>query len=549
MVAELHSASAPAPSIRQLLDARPLKLLALGFILIVLLMTVLVAATLSRIDAMRKHLGNIVTEHNSHSALTYRMLDAARSRSIALQRIVFDDDPFVRDAEMMRFYELATEVGAARNAFLTLELTRKERDLMQAQAQIIAEVLRAQQQVLEHVQAERLVQARAVLFNEATPAQLRFYDSMGEMIRLQQEEVSEAAGKAAALERQAHRILLLGGGGAVLLSVLIAAFSIQRMRRLMRGIRDGSDHLEETVAQRTAELTEREEIMRRMTSAANDAVIIIDDHDAVTFWNEAAERIFGYSAQEVLGHSLHEIIMPERYRKEYAPGFAVFSETGMGRFVGQTREVMAKRRGGGEFAAELSLSGVKIRGRWNAIGLVRDITDRKRAEDVLKQLATVDPLTGVANRRRFDEVMDAEIKRAERYRLPLTLLLFDIDLFKRINDEHGHLAGDRVLAELARLVAENVRANDHLARWGGEEFVVLGTHCDEDCMGQFAEKLRGLIAAYRFPDVGTVTCSFGVSALRPRESAASLVARADEALYQAKSLGRNRVCRARPVGA
>lgn len=537
------------PSIRELLDARPTKLLAVGFVVIVLLMLVLVLSTFSRIDAIGQHLDEIVTEHNSHGALVYRMLDAARGRSIALQRIVFDEDPFVRDAEMVRFNALETEMAEARRAFLKLELSPRERAAMEAQARTIAVVLRAQQTVIDQVQEARFAEARNTLFGEATPAQLKVYDSLGEMIRLQQEAVSEEAGKASALGKEAHSILLAGGAGAVLLSGLIALFSIQRIRVLMEGIRVGSERLEETVAERTAELQEREEIMRRMTGAANDAVVMIDEHDAVTFWNQAAEKIFGYAAEEVMGRSLHDLIMPERYRGQYAPAFANFSETGTGQFVGETREVAAQRRDGSEFPAELSLSAVKVRGGWRAIGLARDISDRKRAEEALKLLATTDQLTGVANRRKFDEVLDAEAKRSSRHGHPLTLLLIDVDFFKAVNDKYGHQVGDQVLVELARLVSENVRSNDHFARWGGEEFILLATDCDEACMEHFAEKLRGLIAAHPFPEVKRITCSFGLSGLRPGDTTANLVARADEALYRAKSLGRNQVCRARVVDA
>jgi diguanylate cyclase (GGDEF)-like protein/PAS domain S-box-containing protein len=535
------------PSIRELLDARPTKLLALGFATIVVLMIVLGVSTLKRINQIRSHLNEIVVEHNFHSAFTYRMLNAARNRSIALHRIVFDEDPFVRDSEMLRFYALATEFGEARNELARLPLTAKEEAVLAQQGRLVSEVLQAQQKVIDHVQDAHFSSARAVLFDEAMPAQLKIYDSLGDMIRLQQEEVTQEAEAASRLERQAHRFLLVGGSGAVLLSIVIAMFSIQRMRVLMRGIRDSTEHLEETVAARTADLQEREEILRRLTTAANDAVVMIDEHDTVTFWNHAAEKIFRYTEQEALGRNVHDLIMPERYRSEFAAAFAIFSETGRGRFVGQTRELIAQRRGGEEFPVELSVSAVMVKGRWHAIGLVRDITDRKHAEAALNRLATTDPLTGVANRRKFDEVLDAEVKRSARYGLPLTLLLFDIDHFKEVNDRHGHLVGDQVLSELARLVSENVRVNDHFARWGGEEFAVLATHCDENLTEHFAEKLRMLVGSHDFPTVGRLSCSFGLSGLRQGDTTQELVARADEALYRAKSLGRNRVCRARQV--
>lgn len=164
----------------------------------------------------------------------------------------------------------------------------------------------------------------------------------------------------------------------------------------------------------------------------------------------------------------------------------------------------------------------------------------------LRSKAHTDALTGLFNRLRFDHAMVEEIARAERYRTPLSMIIFDIDHFKRVNDTHGHQAGDQVLVRLARLAAGSVRNLDVLARWGGEEFVLLTPGCDIGAAEQAAEKLRQKIASTPFETVGQVTSSFGVAQFAPGDSAQSLVARADEALYQAKGAGRNRVVIALP---
>lgn len=531
-----------------LLALRPSAVVAAGFAVVLALMLVLIALTYSRVHLLHGALEEVVEEHNEHSAQTFRMQEAARRRSQILHRIVFDDDPFVREEQTVLFYSLATEFGEARKRFMLLRLTPDEKDAVNVLSVAVADTLQAQQQVIELSQAGNVTEARRILFDRAIPTQLRVYEALGQLVRYQQVEVAEYGARATHYERQARWMLLVGGGVALLLSALLALFAVLRIRSLVATIRAHAVGLERIVAERTAEVREREEVLHRMASAANDAVVMIDHHDVVTFWNRAAEQIFGFPAEEAIGHCLHDLIMPERYREMMKPAFAVFSETGKGSFVGGMREVTALRRDGSEFAAELSLSAVQVQGNWHAIGLVRDITDRKRAENVLKQMATTDPLTGVSNRRKFDEVLDAELKRAIRYQMPLTLVLFDIDRFKSINDTHGHVVGDQVLVEMARLVAENVRANDHFARWGGEEFALLATHCDEALTEQFCEKLRALIETYVFPEAGQVTCSFGLSALRPDDSVRTLVERADEALYRAKSLGRNRVCRARGEG-
>ncbi|MEZ0219100.1 MAG: diguanylate cyclase [Tardiphaga sp.] len=159
----------------------------------------------------------------------------------------------------------------------------------------------------------------------------------------------------------------------------------------------------------------------------------------------------------------------------------------------------------------------------------------------LRFRAHTDPLTGLSNRLRFNEATALEMSRAQRYGTPLSLVLYDIDHFKTINDTYGHLAGDKVLIELSRFVGARIRVSDILARWGGEEFAILLPESDALEAAQFAEILRGSIADLNFGGVGSITCSFGIAQIQDRMTVDELVARADRALYRAKTNGRNRV--------
>lgn len=159
----------------------------------------------------------------------------------------------------------------------------------------------------------------------------------------------------------------------------------------------------------------------------------------------------------------------------------------------------------------------------------------------LQRLATTDHLTGAWNRTYLEETLVAEMGRAERYRQPLSLLMFDIDHFKAINDTHGHLVGDEVLIELTRRIRAQLRTVDVLARWGGEEFVLLLPHCGAAEALRVAEKLRALVAEPPFPQAGQVTASFGLAQWQLHEPLDTWLKRADDALYAAKAAGRNRV--------
>jgi diguanylate cyclase (GGDEF)-like protein len=161
------------------------------------------------------------------------------------------------------------------------------------------------------------------------------------------------------------------------------------------------------------------------------------------------------------------------------------------------------------------------------------------------RLMTVDALTQAFNRRYFDEAIERELNRARRYGRPLTLVLFDIDHFKKINDTHGHLAGDGMLRQLSVAVKSKLRREDIFARIGGEEFAVILPEIDIDGAKKTGEKLRSIVERSELKFEQTVipcTISVGVAELRTDDAgAAVLYARSDEALYAAKKTGRNRV--------
>ncbi|RMH39468.1 MAG: GGDEF domain-containing protein [Deltaproteobacteria bacterium] len=161
------------------------------------------------------------------------------------------------------------------------------------------------------------------------------------------------------------------------------------------------------------------------------------------------------------------------------------------------------------------------------------------------RLTTIDGLTQVYNKRYFLETLEREIGRAERYRRDLSLIIFDIDHFKKINDTYGHLAGDHVLKHLALVIRSRIRREDILSRYGGEEFAIILPEIDRHNATQFAEKIRRLIekAVFRFEETEIpVTISIGVASWSPEYADASeFIKAADDKLYEAKMQGRNRV--------
>lgn len=419
------------------------------------------------------------------------------------------------------------------------------------------------------------------------------------------------------------------------------------------------------------ELKEREEILSAITGTARDAIVLLDSQGNVMFWNRAAEKLFGYSREEIMGKDLHRLVVPdERLYKVHRKAFRRFQSTGQGNAIGKTIELKAKRKDGREIDVELSLSALKFRNGWHAVGIVRDIRERKwqeeenrrreerlrmmlegipspawlvsrehrilaqnkaakslfgtkigdycwkgihggeyltdkyrelfkkkglllpgakcyfcrgdealdknepinsevelagniwdtwwiplgediylhyatdvtkykKMEEELRHLSVADVLTNAYNRRYFTQKLEEEIERARRTDGKFSLVMLDIDRFKRINDNFGHNAGDLVLKSMTEMIKNRIRKIDTLARWGGEEFVILLPDTTVNNAARLAEELRESLSQMDIPGVGRVTASFGVAGYCPGDTIETLMQRVDAMMYEAKAAGRN----------
>ena len=157
------------------------------------------------------------------------------------------------------------------------------------------------------------------------------------------------------------------------------------------------------------------------------------------------------------------------------------------------------------------------------------------------RLSMTDQLTQLANRLQLDQMLDQQVKRANRYRALFSIILLDLDYFKYVNDTHGHLMGDKVLMQVANALMTNTRGADIVGRWGGEEFLIITPDTATSNAGLFAEKLRRALESIELPFDGCITASFGVTGFLHGDDSETLVARADAALYAAKNAGRNQV--------
>jgi len=167
------------------------------------------------------------------------------------------------------------------------------------------------------------------------------------------------------------------------------------------------------------------------------------------------------------------------------------------------------------------------------------LTNEKKKQQELHDFAVHDALTGIYNRHGINELVAHQIDENKRDRKDFSVIFFDIDFFKQVNDRYGHDMGDYVLVNIARLVGSEVRESDIFARWGGEEFILFLPKTKIENALSLAEKLRQTIEEHAFSDIEKITCSFGVTTLSESDDKTSLLKRVDTLLYEAKESGRN----------
>lgn len=287
---------------------------------------------------------------------------------------------------------------------------------------------------------------------------------------------------------------------------------------------------------------------------------VIDIDGKVIIWNAACERLTGVQAWEVLGTDNHWQAFYEDQRPTLADLVIEGSRrlaTGTGQparsgdadaSLGSQNWCDMPRVGRRRFLAADASPILDANGKLLAVvETLRDVTDEKRAQVALEQLATCDGLTGLANRRCFDNTLQAEWQRALRQQQPLSLLMVDVDNFKQYNDAYGHLGGDECLQRIAAAVANEMRTNDLVARYGGEEFAVILSNQSLKGAAIVAERIRCRVEQLHLPNLGSqphvVTVSIGAATALPSHDTdpSQLVATADSALYRAKHMGRNRI--------
>lgn len=273
-----------------------------------------------------------------------------------------------------------------------------------------------------------------------------------------------------------------------------------------------------------------------------EVIISIDTQGMIEHVNPAVENVFGYKAEELLGSNI-SLLMPAPDHIDHEFYLINYLKTGKGSIIGRYREATGLHKQGHKFPVELNVAEMNLHGSKYFVLIIRDITERKAAEEKMTRLALFDPLTGLPNRTMFFKHLALVITQARRAKILAAVLYIDLDGFKEVNDTLGHDAGDVLLKEVGNRLSCCLRESDMAARLGGDEFVVILTNLD---LPQYAARVAAkLIEKLNQPvQLNEESCTVGASigiAIFPDDGndAAILVKKADEAMYRAKSNGKN----------
>ena len=287
--------------------------------------------------------------------------------------------------------------------------------------------------------------------------------------------------------------------------------------------------------------------LKNILSSTNDIIYTLNAEGVFEFVSPSWTTLLGHELEEVIKHPFAPFVHPEDVSicveylnkvlaKELKPNesitYRVYHKDSSIRYHQSRASILEETPSNFRFLAIASDITQSV---------LREREIQEKSEQ-LEKLATIDHLTGLYNRVKIDEILSYELDKFNRYSQTFGIIMIDIDFFKIVNDTHGHQVGDQVLVEFSQELMKRSRASDSIGRWGGEEFLVISPNIDERGLLAKAQEIRKIIENFNFSTVGHKTISIGVAIVRENDEIHRLIKRADQALYEAKDGGRNRVC-------
>lgn len=496
-----------------------------GFLIVIMLMDGVILYGVQSNQSINSYLQEQQKLINTKAELAFTMREGLIKRVILLRDIFLLDDPFKADDERMRFYKLATEVIETRDQLLATELSEAENRLIDEFMEYAQEGTPIQNEIIDLVIEEASTSELKPLFIKAFVIQDAAIDTLSRLLASLQEQRKQTLIDASIRDQSTRQWIMFISMAATAIALLTATFVVSVHRR------------------QTAETFRERTRFKALFDTNMDAVALIHN-DRIVECNQQMSTIFGVPLSDLDGCLLHalsseNVDLSIQSTTRWKELITQHSESG-GRF-----EWVFRNSRNHDFTCEVSVTSFSSHGFDFTQTVIRDISEKKKSQEIMHKQAYYDELTGIANRTQFLQQLSQDINIAQQKQSMLSLLFIDLDRFKAINDTMGHAAGDNILIQVAKRLANLIHGDSTLARLGGDEFTMIlpNTNAEE------AEKVASTVTkalSQPFSLNGKhafLGASVGITSFPEHgNDIHTLLSNADIAMYEAKQAGRNTHC-------
>lgn len=506
------------------------KIIIWGYVVIISLFSLNLFTSIVQNKKSNAHVSEIVLRHGIKNEYITKMYNSARERSVSLFTMVSLNDPFIRDDSFLKFHSYAAQFATARMKLLGTLLTDREQILLNEQAKLTKITVPLQNRIAELAQNDEIKQANNLLINKSIPLQDNILDLLRELQTIQQYSSRQIAKQAQEEEQETWSILLFISIITLLTGIIITYIIVSITKSLQSKL-----YMEKELAEITLH-------------SIGDAIITTDIHGKITQINPIAEELTGYSHRNSIGKDFYTVfnidIPPEDIDKETELQRVL---NNLDIFVSTDSPRTLVNKSHNEYAIEYTLAPIVTENRQisGSVIIFRDVTEVRALSSQLRYYASHDSLTGLINRRQFEQHLETAFKSVQVNKEQHVVCFMDLDQFKIINDTAGHEAGDEFLKQLSFMLQSLLRRSDLLARIGGDEFGIFLEDCNIENALAIADKIRKEIKSFRFVWANNsfeVGASIGLATLdHTTVSLTELMRNADTACYISKEEGRNRI--------
>ena len=492
------------------------------------LMITLAVSAMAHMTAIKASMETITHERIERIELLTTMRRIVRERSLSMYSIYLTADPFDKDAEFMHFNEQAEQFIQLREAFERAGIMPQQKEKFDQAMLLINKTAPLQEKIVDEMMENRLTNIYQLMSVVDLPMEKKILVLFDDLIQLEHQYTDDAVANAQQEYDTAYRTILVIGGAAFVLSILITVLVIRRTSQIDSALFEAKEQAEVTL------------------HAIGDAVITTDSECKVVYLNPVAEKLTGWRMSEAVGKPLSEVYHLRDEQGHDPVLHPAYYGSLDGQAMGLHQHSILTSRDNAEYIVKDTASPLcKDTGEvFGSVIVSRDVTHERKLTQQLTWQACHDSLTGLVNRREFENQLERLLMSGDKDEKHNAMLYMDLDQFKLVNDTCGHIAGDELLKQLTVLLRSNIRGADTLARLGGDEFGLVLEGCPVEQAQRIANELIQAVKDFRFVWKGKIFSlgmSIGLAMMDGSTNANAVLSAADAACFIAKDKGRNRV--------